>query len=359
MAQEGNGHANTQHHAKIPKPILWIKNRLDSACMRGVEPQYIKIPEETWAVELRTTIGSAMMKMDTEWNFLDEHLEFSAKTDNGLAKAVGIKLSYRNTGVMLSKVFGKKSGTSFSINSATSRYGINFALKKYKSGTPEITIKAKLDGETTTEKGEEEMQTPISVSTQFLDAYYIFNNKHFSYVAANKPSHIQVKSAGSIIAGAMYYHAKTEFISNNLVNLYLTSIMHDIGKVKITQASIGAGYAYNWVPARGWLVSALVMPMATLYNRAKFYKYYSEATDILAEEFAEDPELKYDYESRGYEKTNNKVLINFDARMSIVYNYKNYFCMLRGTFNRFNYGRSNYKGYMADWSTLLSLGYRF
>ena len=42
--------------------------------------------------------------------------------------------------------------------------------------------------------------------------------------------------------------------------------MLGLGKVKAYQAAIGLGYTYNWVPVRGLLVNAVVMPVIGLWN---------------------------------------------------------------------------------------------
>lgn len=60
--------------------------------------------------------------------------------------------------------------------------------------------------------------------------------------------------------------------------------MHGLGRVKLWQGSVGAGYAYNWVPVRGLLVNVMAMPMLTFVNKLKAYGY---ATNI--EQMMEDP----------------------------------------------------------------------
>lgn len=56
--------------------------------------------------------------------------------------------------------------------------------------------------------------------------------------------------------------------------------MKGIGRVKLWQGSVGVGYAYNWVPARGLLVNVLGMPMLTFVNKLKAYGYETNIPEI-------------------------------------------------------------------------------
>ncbi len=342
----------------LKKGLARIKNYLDESPGKGIDTTYILVPEKPWSVAVNTNLHHASMTLDSFWDLDGEKYIMGMKTDNGVQTSVGFKVNYRDTGIGFSKVIGKKKGSNFSFSTATNKYGINISLDSYKSGYPEIRFKETIDGQTEEEKGKDDLETPIKVKTQFIDAYYIFNNKHFSYLATNNPANIQLKSAGSFLAGMMYYHSKVDYISDDLKNVMLTFLMHNIGKQTVTQVSVGAGYAYNWVPFKGWLVSAMCMPMLTLYNKAKLYRYSSDVFEYF-DDLPEDYIGKCDYWPIGKERTTNRMLINFDSRMTISYNYKNYILMAQGQYHHFRYGKNEYKGRTSEWNANISLGYRF
>ena len=61
--------------------------------------------------------------------------------------------------------------------------------------------------------------------------------------------------------------------------------MQGLGCVKLWQGSVGVGYAYNRVPAKGLLVSAMAMPMLTFVNKIKAYGYRETMTLRLCLEY--------------------------------------------------------------------------
>ena len=146
--------------------------------------------------------------------------------------------------------------------------------------------------------------------------------------------------------------------------------MEGVGKVKFTQGSIGAGYAYNWVPARGWLVSAVAIPMLTFYNRTTKYMYdldfenphvedwstlsQDEILDLMA-----DSETKITTLNEREETSHNKVKLNLDARLSVVYNFNRWYVRVYGHYNQFSYGSDLVSGRVTDWTANASLGFRF
>jgi hypothetical protein len=109
------------------------------------------------------------------------------------------------------------------------------------------------------------------VKTVIADGYYLFNGKKFSYAAAYDQSVIQKRSAGSLMAGLMYNYTNIDYATDS--NGDIVYLMQGVGKVKLWQGSVGAGYAYNWVPARGLLVNIMAMPMLTFVNKLKVYGY--------------------------------------------------------------------------------------
>ena len=135
----------------------------------------------------------------------------------------------------------------------------------------------------------------------------------------------------------------------------------DDGKTKLTQGSIGLGYAYNWVPARGWLINVMAMPTLALYNRTTLYDYtiYYISDKETVEEAVEDPDTTFELEDETQITTPNKVTWNLDARVAMVYNWQRTYLRVFGHFNRFTYGSDITWGRLYDWKIYAAFGFRF
>ena len=87
-----------------------------------------------------------------------------------------------------------------------------------------------------------------------MNAYYVFNHRRFSYPAAFSQSYIQRRSAGSFLLAA------SGMKQNATLN------WEDGIKLKITEISLGAGYGYNFVPGKGWLLHISALPTFIVYS---------------------------------------------------------------------------------------------
>ena len=297
------------------QPLYWVKTLIDSSAVATIDRNYIEQPKPAWAIEARGTLNQSTLKMETTWEDpVEGNTNLWAKSKNGLSTSAGLWLGYRGYGFGYSKEFGQK------------------------------------------------------VRTLFLDGYYMLNGKHFSYAAAYDNSLIQKRSAGSIVVGGMYCHSRADYSADS--NWLLTALMEGVGKVTFSQGSIGAGYAYNWVPARGWLVSAMAMPMLTFYNRTTEYMYDFDFVNPNVKDWealSEDEVLEWVFDQdtkivkvdERKETSNNKVKLNFDARLSVVYNFDRWYLRVYGHYNQFRYGNDFVSGRVTDWTANASLGFRF
>jgi len=343
------------------QPFYWVKTLIDSSAVATIDRNYIEQPKKPWAVEVRSSISHSVLKMETDWShedILEGH--FTAKTDNDFPLSLGLWVGYRGYGFGYSKQLSGE-GSTFSLGAMGGSFGINMRINNYRSPTPYVTYSFDTGEEYDAAEGRASMDDPIRIRSFFLDGYYMFNSKHFSYSAAYDQSLIQRRSAGSLMAGLMYDHTSVAFDDNSSYPLII--MMKGLGKLKFTQVNLGAGYAYNWVPARGWLVSAQVMPMVTFYNKSKVYYY--DIQDENAYSILWDDEDDVDWDSQFYvvpvgdDDTGNRVTWNFDARLSLVYNWSNCYLRVYGHYNRFRYECDDGLGWLMDWTGYASLGIRF
>ena len=342
------------------QPIFFLKTLIDSSAVSSIDRNWIEQPKQQLAIEARTTFNQSKLRMETTWE--EDDFTMVSKSNNGFSTSAGLWLGYRGYGLGFSKELGKTTGSTFSFGAMGGRFGLNLRISNYKSDMPDIYFNGEKAYEY--EGDEDRLEDPIKVRNFFLDGYYLLNGKHFSYSAAYDNSLIQRRSAGSIVIGGMYFHSRVDYSDDS--NWLLTLLMKNVGKVKFTQGSIGMGYAYNWVPARGLLVNAMAMPMFTFYNRTTKYLYdfgvvnpYKERKSEEDYEWLFDKDTKIVKTGESEETTGNKPKFNFDMRVCMTYNWDRWYVRAYGHFNLFRYGSDLVSGRMTDWTAYAALGFRF
>lgn len=347
------------------KIIKKVGTFIDSASVKGVDRSYIYAPEKPWQIIVKGNINQSDLKMTANGNidFLSYTAEPRLKTEP--SRYIGLWAGYRGYGLGYTINTGGDKGSYFTIGATGGAYGMNVRFHSFENNRPSFNLTLDYDGiiEDDVEVEDEpvELEDPIRVRTIIADAYYLFNGKHFSYSAAYDQSVIQKRSAGSVMAGAMFYHGNIDFASDS--NAELIYLMKGLGKVKLWQGSVGVGYAYNWVPVKGLLVNAMAMPMVTFVNKIKVYAYNTNVEDIIGQfedEIPDDEVLTKLYKITPLTtKTNNSGLaINFDARLSVTYNFGRYFVNAYGQFNNFRYNHDDNHGYLNDWFVNAAFGVR-
>lgn len=179
----------------------------------------------------------------------------------------------------------------------------------------------------------------------------------------------------------MYYHSTIDYSRGN--NGDFIYLMNDIGKMKHYQLSLGGGYAYNWVPCKGLLVSGLGMVLLTVFNRLDVWHYNSKFRQKALEE-DKDPDtlleeansLKnldkaerdkqigdlfkiWPMEDNYYERQHSRVIPVIDARLSVTYNVGDWFFNANAQLYHFSFRYEENQGRLVDWHINASGGIRF
>ena len=264
---------------------------------------------------------------------------------------------------------GGDKGSNITVGATGGAYGINVRIHSFENHNPNFNLNSDLIAEKDKETWQEvQLTDPIRVKTIIADGYYMFNSKKFSYAAAYKQRVIQKRSAGSLMAGLMYNYTRIDYSSDR--NGDLIYLMEGLGKVKLWQGSVGVGYAYNWVPARGLLINVLAMPMLTFVNKLKAYAYATNIEKLMEDPYFWDPTTTNEEWDEWFsdnvhitpmgDKTfNSGVSIGFDGRVSLTYNFGRYFFNVNGQFNNIRYHHNNTTGYLNDWFINPAIGIRF
>ena len=144
----------------------------------------------------------------------------------------------------------------------------------------------------------------------------------------------------------MYYHSSVAY--DNDVNAAFIIYMNDIGIIKQSQLNIGAGYTYNFVPCKGLLINASGL------RDLLFAEKQNPSGDMDGEEFGDLFKIRFE----GMESQNSRMRLNLDARLSVTYNFGNWFVNAYGQFCNFRYRYEETRGRLRDWYVNASIGLR-
>ena len=361
---------------------------------RHIDTNYIEVPRLPWRISLRSRVAQTDLRMHSSIDGADLYnpilaskglelngpLEISPIMMTPVSTSVGISVGYKGISASYSLPLNKSNGQSLSVRSIGRFHSAHLRWHKFEDKSP--AVPAHFTMMVPDDTGAKHplpfdmnddwyLDSPIKIQTLVFDAFYIFNNKRFSYGAAFNQKTIQKRSAGSLIAGIMAYYADLRMDDDT--NAELIAYMGNIGRIRQWQGSIGAGYAYNYVPAKGWLIGATVMPMVTFVNRMKLTQYKSnfielatrEMDQIGMDEYIQGEGLyidQYKIKKVGSVTRNNNVSVNFTTRLSVTYNWDRYFANINGQFNNFQYKHKSSKasmhGHLNDWYINASVGVR-
>ena len=362
-----------------------VQQYLDDKAKSKVDPKYIEVPDKPWRVILRYKENGVNVDYEHSVDFpaTNERAEWKLCFEPPVASSVGFWVGYRGTGISYSKSLTKNAGRYYSFSTTGAKYGFNFRLRRFKTDDAEFSGKGYKDGQQDGEPYDTafSMPSPVWIRSVYVNGYYVFNGRRYSQAAAYNQSVIQRHSAGSFLLGATWYQSSFDY--SDMANGYFMIFGDGISRIKVHQANLGVGYGYNWVPLRGLVVNAMVMPTVSIYNRVKVYKYdfnYYLAPQEPVDDYGEwDKETmlwangKEDkpltmmkkgandiyYWDEGSETSYSALQLNLDLRLGIAYNWSNYFIGLQGQYNNFIYKKDKAKVNIFDAYARIALGVRF
>ena len=341
---------------------------IDSMSVRGVDRRYIDAPEKPWQLILKGNVSQTIVSMHTQGSMYGEEYSANPHLKTTPAQYIGLWAGYRGYGFGYTVNVGGDKGSYLTFGATGGSFGINVRIHSFDNRNPTLNLNSDLIAEKDKDEWMEvQLVDPIHVKTVIADGYYLFNGKKFSYAAAYDQSVIQKRSAGSLMAGLMYNYMDINYTSS--LNGDIIYMMGGLGRVKFWQGSVGAGYAYNWVPMRGLLVNVMAMPMLTFVNKLKAYAYTTNVEELMEDPYFWDSDIsdedwdKWFYDqlrinSLGEQTFNSGISIGFDARASLTYNFGRYFFNAYGQFNNIRYHHDSTNGYLNDWFINASIGIR-
>ena len=375
-AQGGKSNLMTRLHQ--------VQQFLDNKAKKKVDPSYIEVPEKPWRVVLR--YNASVFDVDYSNSISDpatgDGLDWEMCFEPPMASSIGVWAGYRGTGIGFSRSLHRKRGVTLSFTTTGAKYGATIRLRGFD--IDEVTVNSTVHegGQEVKDEMKGDLNAPASVASLYLNGYYVFNGRRYSQAAAYNQSVIQRRSAGSFLLGATWYMSAFDFSDDKNCGMILLS--NNIGRVKLHQGNIGVGYGYNWVPFRGLVINAMVMPTISFYNRVKVYKYDCNYELVEAKGPTDDygqwnPEThtwangkthrpidvndpawldNADSWRAGSESEYSMLKFNVDLRLGIAYNWSDYFIGLQAQFKNFNYKKDPCKVNLYDAYGRVAFGVR-
>ena len=375
-AQGGKSNLMTRLHQ--------VQQFLDNKAKKKVDPSYIEVPEKPWRVVLR--YNASVFDVDYSNSISDpatgEGLDWEMCFEPPMASSIGVWAGYRGTGIGFSRSLHRKRGVTLSFTTTGAKYGATIRLRGFDIDEVTVTSTVHEGGQEVKDEMKGDLNAPASVASLYLNGYYVFNGRRYSQAAAYNQSVIQRRSAGSFLLGATWYMSAFDFSDDKNSGMILLS--NNIGRVKLHQGNIGVGYGYNWVPLRGLVINAMVMPTISFYNRVKVYKYDCNYELVEAKGPTDDygqwnPEThtwangkthrpidvndpawldNADTWRAGSESEYSMLKFNVDLRLGIAYNWSDYFIGIQAQFKNFNYKKDPCKVNLYDAYGRVAFGVR-
>lgn len=215
-----------------------------------IDTAYLARPQNRWTFKARLNVAGTRFKIQSMQNDIPVKAHMTAD----YKATASFSASYRGITVGGSlnpaALAGKYKDFEINLNSYTNRYGFDVITQNAKRFDGWIKVgsqpKASLEEGATHER---------SVN---VNAYYVFNHRRFSYPAAFTQSYIQKHSAGSLLVGSALEWQRIKRRSDDEQQAY---------NLNTFNFALGAGYAYNYVPTRRWLLHATLLPTFVINGR--------------------------------------------------------------------------------------------
>ena len=214
----------------------------------NIDTNYVTRPQTKWTLMARFNESGA--RISTEGVRKIGHFKSDLEAERKMTVSVGV--SYLGLALNLSLNPGKMLGKYHDYELGFRSYGRRFGYDISYQDASNFTGSQEVNGERIEFTTSENM---YNLRTLNVNAYYVFNQRRFSYPAAMAYSYLQRRSAGSFLlaASGQGQHAKANGGGQTM-------------DFKMTNIGIGGGYGYNYVPGRGWLLHLSVLPALIVYS---------------------------------------------------------------------------------------------
>lgn len=228
-------------NAKITTDTLWVAR-----------------PQETWTFRAKTDVFGDLMHIrtaDVDGNKGNYYLNADPKV------TLGIMANYRGISASISfspsKILSDFSDMVSAINYYSNTFGFDLTFEKVES----------FHGNTSLEKHSHRLWD-TNMRLFSATGYYVFNGKRFSLPAVFNSTWVQKRSAGSFLVQASFNTGRIK-IGDNLDPNH--SFVSSLNRIDMNSFSLGAGYGYNLVAGKNWLIHATAQPSIMVWQNYKLH----------------------------------------------------------------------------------------
>jgi hypothetical protein len=174
----------------------------------------------------------------------------------------------------------------------------------------------------------------IKLRSYGVDAYYFFNNRHYSQGAVYNFAKFQVRNSGSLIAGVSISHQNITLDFTGLPEEMQNQLPDEnrIYRFKYNDYCLLLGYGYNWVLGKHWICNLTNMPAIGYKNC-----------------FASSIEGRQ----------RQRISLNLRAKFSFIYNKNQFFLGFLARYDARWYIGSDYNFFNSKEDLTICSGFRF
>lgn len=228
----------------VDKILDWRDNK------GRTDTMYLVRASERWRLIMKiNTSGSDIISEGCNGN---GHFKSTLEAQQKYTFSLGA--SYRGLALGIAvnpaRLAGKNKDYEFNMNAYGNRLGVDVIF--HSANTFHGTIE--------TERGKLDVPTGlVRQNMLYLNTYYVFNSKRFSYPAAFSQSWMQRRSSGSFMLGS-------SFMGGNLRVGHSDEIGNKTTRISMANIGVGIGYGYNWVIKNKWLFHISTLPQVVVYS---------------------------------------------------------------------------------------------
>lgn len=215
---------------------------------------YVSRPHTRWTFKIKTDIKATAFTVNGTDN---TGTHYVCEMNSREKETVGFNISYKGLSGSFSvnpaHLKGEKTDMEWFFNLYTNSFGCDISVNNLHSFTGFMDSNG--------QKTDTDLSA-VKLQSFTVNGYYVFNKHKFSYPAAFTQSYIQKRSRGSFLLGASFSTGNIE----TPANLLQTDEGYSIRRIGMTHAAFGAGYAYNYVPGKHWLLHLSALPTFVVWK---------------------------------------------------------------------------------------------
>ena len=346
---------------RVLSRILDPSSQLDSA--------YVYQPRPRWNISFSNLLRRTGVYQTNEFEVAGDPVSLRSSLQERLYKGIGVHAGYGPLTLGFSREVGRKSAEHNRSNSfAFSLAGVGINADYYDIRQPmSYELVTGYPGSPRFEESGGVSAYPGRMRILSVTAFYALNRRTFLYSSVYSGQKIQRRAAGSWVISGKYLQGEVKANPKE----ELSDLVYGLARHATAQASVGAGYSYNFVPfhrqpgpesdlkgLRNLTINVTAIPMLTFYDRHFATRY------IL------DPGTG-NYTSQEAHPLNSTLRFNYFSQVGVSFSWDRFYLSLAGNYDIFSFKGTTKipgstavmdiktAGHFSKWSTTLKFSVKF